>query len=278
MTGSALRGTPVEFQKTAASRDEFLVWTTLLPAIREQYGPSFNLLEIPEVLRFDEASRLVCFRHYDGRTYNDSWNEMNGGEPLGTELSAEMVEVLGDLQKINVDSLLAQHAVGESVRQSSFDLQNWLVSFRERREEGLRMGLTQAEIDKAAELLKSGFMAEHRIISNGDFYPRNLIKLSDKVVLVDWGHWAGYRACFLDYLANVAAFAFVHMWGNGSWQKRFVSHIAEHLEVESDDFRKAVLIKSFEQGCYWVNNPQLVAQVAAQANHFRMALGNQISS
>ena len=163
--------------------------------------------------------------------------------------------------------------VGMSVLQSSFDLQGWLVSFHERNEAALRMGLTRDEIDRAEEFIRSGFNTERRIISNGDFYPRNLIKMTDRIVLVDWAHWAGYRACFVDHLANVAAFAFVHMWGNRAWQGEFAKHTEELLDIGSDDFRKAVLIKSFEQGNYWLNTPQLVAQVAAQANHFRMALG-----
>jgi hypothetical protein len=68
------------------------------------------------------------------------------------------------------------------------------------------------------------------------------------------------------------------MWGNPLWQRKFVGYIAETLDIGSEDLRRAVLIKSFEQGNYWLNNPQLVAQVAAQVNHFRMALRNQISS
>jgi hypothetical protein len=269
-------GAPVA--KTAPGAEEFLLWTTLLPAIRERYGPGFRLLEIPEVLRSDRNSRLVCFRHYVGRTYNDSWNEMNGGEALGLDLSLEMVQIISDLQTIDVDSLLSEYPVGQWVRRSSFDLQGWLASFRERRAGGLTMGLTADEIDQAEEVVKSGFKVERQIMSNGDFYPRNLVKMSDRIVLLDWAHWAGYRACFVDHVANVAAFAFVHMWGNPLWQRKFVGYIAETLDIGSEDLRRAVLIKSFEQGNYWLNNPQLVAQVAAQVNHFRMALRNQISS
>ena len=72
------------------------------------------------------------------------------------------------------------------------------------------MGIASQEVEQAEEFVKAGFELTDRIISNGDFYPRNLIRLQDRVVLVDWAHWVGYRVCFVDYLANVAAFAYVH--------------------------------------------------------------------
>jgi hypothetical protein len=90
------------------------------------------------------------------------------------------------------------------------------------------------------------------------------------MVLVDWGYWPGYRACFVDYLVNVAAFAFVHMWGNGLWQTEFVRHLTETFDIDLDDLRKAVLIKAFEQAIFWQKGaPQLVP---AQVDLFKMAL------
>jgi len=120
---------------------------------------------------------------------------------------------------------------------------------------------------------ESGFQSACRIVSNGDFYPRNLIKLRERVAVVDWGHWAGYRACFVDYLVNVAAFAFIHMWGNVPWQREFVHDLGATLDIRLDDFRKAVCIKSFEQARYWQSIPNL-AEV--QVNQFRVALKNEV--
>src|SRR5439155_26325318 len=80
--------TTMEYPKTARSAEEFLVCTELLPAIRRRYGPTFALLEIPEILRSDGKAGeygTVYFRDYVGEKYNDRWNEGNGGGPLGTE-------------------------------------------------------------------------------------------------------------------------------------------------------------------------------------------------
>ncbi len=270
----------MEYPKTARSAEEFLVCTELLPAIRERYGTTFELLEIPEVLRSDRSVGeygTVYFRDYDGEKYNGRWSEQPGehigGCALGTELSSEMVQLLKDLQEIDVDWLLSQHPVGKSVQRSAFDLQGWLLSFQKQKTLARSMGISDNESTQAKEFISGGFKLTSRIVSNGDFYPRNLIKLPNRVALVDWGYWPGYRACFVDYLVNVGAFAFIHMWGNGLWQKEFVRHLRETFDIKLDDLRKAILIKSFEQAMFWTALPQL-AQV--QVNLFKMVLKDEV--
>jgi hypothetical protein len=93
-----------EFAKSVSSTEEFLVCTVLLPAIRERYGTTFALLEIPEVLRSDRSvgeHGTVYFKDYDGEKYDGRWSEHpgehTGGRALGTELSSEMVQLLKDL-------------------------------------------------------------------------------------------------------------------------------------------------------------------------------------
>jgi hypothetical protein len=273
----------MEFEKKAGSPEEFLLCTELLPAMRKRYSATFALLEIPEVLRSDRSLGeygTIYFRNYDGEKYNGRWSEQTGeytgGCALGTELSSEMVQLLNDLQQVDVDWLLSLHPIGERARASAFDLQGWLLTFQTRELKALQMGISADEFVQAEHLVNDGFRCTRRIVSNGDFYPRNLVKVADRIVLVDWGYWTGYRVCFVDYLVNVAAFAFIHMWNNVPWQKNFLRHVGETLEVESDDFRKAVLVKSFEQAAFWQNNPSLVTQVAAQVKLFQMALRNEI--
>jgi hypothetical protein len=267
----------VEYPKRAGSEEEFLVCTELLPSVRERYGPTFVLLEIPEVLRATRSDRTIYFRHYGEQRYNDKWNEREGGSLLGTELSSEMVQLLKDLQTIDVDWLLSQHHVGQTVRQSAFDLPAWLQSFRGREVEAIAIGLRSTELSQGEELVRVGFQSTSRIVSNGDFYPRNRVRVPNRMVLVDWGYWPGHRACFVDYLVNVAAFAFIHMWGNCPWQKEFVRHFRETFDIELDDLRKAILVKSFEQALFFqtYRRPDLVSP---QVNHFRLVLRNELFS
>ncbi|SRR6266478_3111503 len=270
--------TTTECAKNAGSTEEFIVCTELLPAIRKRYGTTFGLLEIPEILRADRSVGQygrIYFRDYDGEKYNDRWNEQNGGGALGTELSSEMVQLLKDFQQIDVGWLLSLHPVGKSLERSAFDLRGWLLSFEKQKTLAISMGISDDEFKQAEEFVKGGFKLTRRIVSNGDFYPRNLIKLQKTIVVVDWGYWTGYRACFVDDLVNVAAFAFIHMWKNASWQKEFARHLSETFDIKSDDLRKAVLIKSFEQAIFW-QAAQAVLQAQAQVGLFKMALKKEI--
>src|SRR2546425_7512905 len=127
----------MEYPKTARSAEEFLVCTELLPAIRERYGTTFELLDIPEVLRSDRSVGeygTVYFRDYDGEKYNGRWSEQPGehigGWALGTELSSEMVQLLKNLPKNDVDLLLSPHPVGKSGQRSSFVFHGWALLFQ----------------------------------------------------------------------------------------------------------------------------------------------------
>ena len=181
-----------------------------------------------------------------------------------------------DLRQIDVDWLLSRHPVGSGVQQAAFDLQSWLQVIKEQRALALTMGILDNEFLQAEEFIKCGFQFTHRIFNNGDFYPRNLIKFADRMVLIDWEYRPGYRNSYVDYLVNVAAFAFVHMWSNSPWQKEFVRRVREKFDIEPDDFRSAVLIKSFEQADFWrrCGAPQYVPD---QVNQFKIALTGGIA-
>jgi hypothetical protein len=173
----------MEFGKAVSSPEEFLVCTELLPAIRQRYSATFTLLEIPEVLHSDQGTGehgTVYFRHYDGETYNHRWSEQpgdhTGGCSLGTELSSEMAQLLRELQQIDVGWLLSLYPVGKSLERSAFDLRGWLLSSDRQRTVAIGMGISDAELRQASEFVDDGFQLARRIFSNGDFYPRNLIK------------------------------------------------------------------------------------------------------
>lgn len=257
----------------AKSAEEFLVYSSILPSIREKYGHNFDFLEIPEVLGLDaRASQFgaVCVRYYDGDTYN--WSEGNGGAGLGTDLSVDMVRLIQDFRRIDIAWLL-QHPAGSWMRK--FDLQAWLRQFRNNRERGLELGISEDEITRAEEIIGAGFELNDQIFGNGDFYPRNLVKLPQRTVVIDWEHRPGFRACFIDYLPNVLAFAFVHMFNNDPWLAEFLRHSHGAFNVGTVDLRKAIMIKAFEQGSFWCDckRPDLFPH---QTKLFRMALNDQL--
>lgn len=257
----------------AKSAEEFRVYSSLLPSIREKYGPSFDFLEIPEVLGFDAQAcqfGVVCVRYYAGDTYN--WSEGNGGNGLGTELSSEMVRLVQDFRRIDIAWLL-RHPAGSWMRE--FDLQAWLRQFRNNSARGLELGISEDELTRAEDIIGAGFELNEQIFGNGDFYPRNLVKLPQNTVVIDWEYRPGFRACFLDYLPNVLAFAFVHMFNNDPWQAELLRHSRDTFQIGTDDLRRAIMIKAFEQGSFWYDcvRPDLYPP---QTKLFRMALENHL--
>jgi hypothetical protein len=58
-----------------------------------------------------------------------------------------------------------------------FDLQGWLRQFRNSRARGLELGISEDETTRAEEIIGAGFELNDQIFGNGDFYPRNLVKL-----------------------------------------------------------------------------------------------------
>ena len=261
---------------------EYDICTSLLPSVRERYSPLFDLLEIPEVLGSDlHASQFgtVYFRDYDGEKYDNRWSEdpnspAYGGKALGADLSSEMVRVIGDFRKVDIGWLLC-HPVGKAINKAAFALPGWLEWFQANQAVAASMGISADEFGQAYELIQSEFELADCIFTNGDFYLRNLIKMPRSVVVVDWEYWHGSRSCFVDCIANVAAFAFVHMWNNDLWQGEFLAAIPGTLGLSSEDFRKGVLVKSFEQASFWFRSgcPAWPPQV----NLFRRALLGNIS-
>jgi hypothetical protein len=180
-------------------------------------------------------SGIICVRYYDGETYN--WSEENGGAGLGTELSLDMVRLMQDFRHIDTAWLL-QHPAGSWIRK--FDLPAWLRRFRNNRARGFELGFSEEEIQRAEEIIGAGFELNDQIFGNGDFYPRNLVKLPQNTVVIDWEYRQGFRACFLDYVPNVLGFAFVHMFNNDPWRAEFIRYSRDTFRVSTDDLRRAI--------------------------------------
>jgi hypothetical protein len=273
---------PMEIHaKQAGTPFEFAVCTELLPAIRERYQSSFDLLEIPEVIGYDKQfgpHGLVAFRDYDGKKYDDLWSERQehqalGGRALGTELCSDMDRLINDFRRIDLD-WLCEHRVGSQAWDSRFSIGRWIDSLRASRAAAIGIGISEEELRRTEEFVGEGFAFTDQIICNGDFYPRNLIRLEHRVVVVDWGSWNGYRVCFVDYLVNFAAFAVLHMWNNEEWQRKFLSLVRNRFGAAPRDLRKALVVKSFEQALFWKAHPWLVPP---QVSLFRSALNDALT-
>ena len=133
------------------------------------------------------------------------------------------------------------------------------------------------DINRAIQLLGKPFTSK-MIFNNGDFYPRNFILMSDKkIVLIDWEMWNSSRNPFylIDYIENIAAVCFVHMWNNVLWQKKYVLELQKILPVTIDDFQKAILIKSLELADFWFKDDGTNILCTNQVTIFKNALNDE---
>ena len=244
-------------------KPELIAYKDILPLLISKYQSQFKRLILPQLLETDHQT-WVLTPFYDGKDYNDLWNEREagkiGGIGLNLELSKEMAEVLADFSKLDINSILKIESV-RTIEKFSFNFTDWFAFFSNRAAEMVNLNLmTDKQIVKAKAILGSGFSQESLVLTNGDYYPRNLINTGEKIVLVDWQGWeADFRTNFVDQLENHIAYAYCHMWFNFAWQNNFIKELSKLFKINRNELQKGLLIKSFDLAYGWRYDPLLVA-------------------
>lgn len=241
-----------------ARGQECLVYRSLLLHLAEKYNRKFKRLKLPEYIEIDERKNRITLPFYDGRTYNEVWGESYGGRLMGLELSKETAEVLYDFSKIRVEEVSGNEEIA-GIEKYKFEFDSWFQTFNQEKEKFVARSLiSREEASVAVGILQSDFDKPRFIFSNGDFYPRNFINMGTNIVVIDWQTWdASYRVNLVDYLENVLAFTFIHMWGNFPWQFSYLKEVQKYFRLDTDNFQKALLIKSFDQANFWYGNSNL---------------------
>ena len=224
----------------------------ILNQISHKYNRGFFRLKLPEALSLNRQQSTLSLPFYKGQTFNGLWNEATGGAPLKLDLSREVPEMIKDLSQIDISPVLNNLKL-KKLKNIWYDHNKYQRDFAKLLKIFIKAKLiTKNQASQAATILKLPFSSP-LILNNGDFYPRNFIRLpGDKIVLVDWETWnSNSRANVVDHLENVAAYCFVHMWGNQKWQKAYVQQLKKYLPVTRQDLQKALLIKSAEMAYFW---------------------------
>ncbi len=232
---------------------EILIYEEILNSIADIYNPTFSLLVLPKAHEIDKEGNHIVLPFYEGERFNEKWDERTAGSLMGTDLATEIPEILKELATIDIAPIVANEKI-QSIPKLTFNTEQYLPEFDILAERIRNTGrLSQEEIDQARVLIQQPFSSP-LIFNNGDFYPRNFIRLPDKkIVLIDWETWDGTsRANIIDHPENVAAFCFVHMWNNPVWQKVYIQALKKNIPMKKEDFQRAVLIKSLEMANHWL--------------------------
>lgn len=239
------------------ARGDECIMAELVTKLSNEYNKRFKRLQLPIYLTIEKENNQISMPFYEGKNYYDIWTKgYLGGSFMGFELSNEMADIIQDFKKIKIQEV-EDFLNKNGVEKFSFCFDLWMNQFEERFGFFVEKGwLSKDELNNAKNILNGGFINSEAIFSNGDFYPRNLILIdSKKVIVLDWQTWnEDYRANIIDYLENVIAFAFIHMWENELWQVNFIKKIRRHSRVDFKNLRKAILIKSFDQAFFFYGN------------------------
>jgi len=267
-----------QFLMKSCGHTEKIIFTNVLPAIRQQ-NLSFRRLQFPELRNIiskkfqqndvQKDQDFIFLKYYDGTRSNDKWNEISvlgyGGRELDVSMAKKIVDLIADFSLIDVSLL-------NTFKLPTFDYAIWKkqnLPFIAKILIGRKI-IDQKHINKALAIFSSPNLFQHSkmILTNGDFYPRNLIELSDgKITVIDWEGRQNYKAetsvngatqnlvdqrnVLINYLENHLAFFFIHMWGNYAFQRHLIKSAAKKFNLSSEDLQSVILIKSIEQALIW---------------------------
>ena len=255
------------------------IFSQALPEI-EGMNLDFKTLLLPEHLKVvtknveseenKEFRKFILINYYDGTNFNKKWNEAlpdsYGGRGVDLSINDKVAGLLEDFSLIDINLL-------NNLDLLTFDLRKWIAKNLPFKAEKLikKRIITKDQADKARSILESKevFQGSKMIFTNGDFYPRNFIELSNgRIVVIDWEgredyrvsvefdgiveDMVGQRNAFINYLENHASFFFVHMWGNYKVQRSFLKLAAEKFDLSIINLQAALIIKSLEQALHFL--------------------------
>lgn len=244
----------MEYYRKHAKDGEILIYQEFLDKFSDKYNAVFDHLVLPKSLSIDPDNKIITLPNYNGEKFNDKWNELTGGSLLGLDLTVDVPLLLKDLSSIDIEKIITNPKL-KDVKNLVFDNKKYTPKFKMLLKKFLELRLLNNEEVEITKKLVSKDFKSKLLFNNGDFYPRNFIRLANrKIVLIDWDTRSeSSRANIIDYVENIAAFCLVHFWGNQSWQKTFVNELRKYFAISKEDFQKALLIKSLEQANFWLS-------------------------
>ncbi|PIY63232.1 hypothetical protein COY93_00940 [Candidatus Uhrbacteria bacterium CG_4_10_14_0_8_um_filter_58_22] len=250
-------------RKTESVDYETRIMREVLPVLDRE---DFSRLVLPELLGSGEHDGLHWLetQYIAGQPLVHRWSELNhkpnilGGKGLEADTAVAVVDILRDLRSVDIGAL------PDFVRR--FDLGLWSKEFDRHAEDLVRLSwLDQPSIDFASELFSKVQTERYQgsMFTNGDFYPRNFILLPEgKLAVVDW-------VGGVDPWEFVAVHAWLMMWGNPDWQKRYVQELKVHFPVDLGALQVGLVVRSFDLLWRWKDESEAdLSQARAQMSEY----------
>lgn len=247
------------YLKENVSAGELAVYEVLNSGLAAELNAKTSILVLPQALEVDTANRTLTLPLYEGETFDNSWDVANGGSPMGLRLAKDIPKVLKDLAGIDPAPILLDETLSR-LPNIAFDYDSAKQYFGK-----LALGLkerkllTESDLETVSRTLDFE-QTSKLIINNGDFYPRNFIKLATgRVVLIDWETWNPHSPFYIvDHPENIAAVAYVHMWGNPVWQASYITELDSLFGFSEQAFQKGVAIKALTMAHFFGKYKELL--------------------
>ena len=194
---------------------EVKIYQEYLPLIRSQF-PTLVLPEAIAVFNFGESA-YVLLPYYEGKHFLHNSNDL--------QLATDLVNLALDLSTIDADLVLRYKCV--------FNEQRFESDFWHHFDQACVSGLIaahHAELIRAkcAKVLARGRKPQPMVVCNGDFSPRNVIRLRNgQLVLLDW------NGGFVSPLEHLLTYPWLLNWENPAWQKEYAARFESKLQVDN---------------------------------------------
>ncbi len=194
----------------------------ILPQVKEEFTV-LNLPKADHVYSTNEANgSYILLPYYGGNRFDFNTSDML--------LAEDMVKIVKDLIKVNVEDLLQKDDV------FLYQAKAEEVRFWERFTGALEMNLIKSSeetnIRKEADNLWRECEGRQKVImSNCDFNPRNVIRLSTgRLVLIDWDGIQQPLEALLTY-------PWALNWSHPDWQEKYAKEFEKQLPVNRENIR-----------------------------------------
>jgi len=217
--------------------------------------------------RFEDYFDWVIYKYYEGKVY--PWSEKNnqstelGGAAISPENASEVAMLVFDLTQVPVLKF------SQKVETKNYPEE--LASLTISGEVAVKAELISAEELNQA-LTRLGVFYDKKVptlytIQNGDFYPRNFLKLKESIVLLDW------ESAGITTVEEVVAYGHLLMWNNPEWQKLFLSELHNLLDLNEEWLRMMQLLVALKQVIFWsdTSEEEISSARAAMCAAFRAA-------
>lgn len=218
-----------------------------------------NNISVPKFVAHSDKNEK---HQYIITTYQEAtelpWSEFdNGPHWAGSDISSKYIphvlDALSGLENINTAN------INFTVNSNPF---NFVIeTIDEMQKNKLITSKTVSKIKKLIQSNANDYFNKNIILSNGDFYPRNLLITTEKKpYIIDWD------GAHLTTFEQTAMYFWCSMTGNPKFQKKLLSHYKARLDWNRERYILGAVLAVTEDVSTWMNEPKCSKITQAYSN------------